>query len=62
MFFISKLLLVIAGALFILDGILAMAGIPNIINPDWGLPCPLTMLALGAGLILYIFAVNKSTK
>ncbi len=56
MFFLSKLLLVIAGALFILDGILAIAGIPNIINPAWGLPCPLTMFALGLGLILFVVA------
>jgi len=48
----SKWLLIIAGALLIIDSILIFAGIPN---PLFGLPlpCPVTFLLLGAGILLF---------
>jgi hypothetical protein len=49
---VSKWLLIIAGVLLILDSIFMFAGIPN---PLFGLPlpCPVTLLLLGAGLLLF---------
>jgi len=48
----SKWLLIIAGALLILDSILIFAGIPNPLC-GWPLPCPVTLLLLGAGILLF---------
>jgi hypothetical protein len=48
----SKWLLIIAGALLILDAILMFAGIPNPLF-GWPLPCPVTLLLLGAGILLF---------
>ena len=50
----SKVLLIIAGVLLIVDAILMAAGIPN---PLFGLPlpCPVTLVLLGVGLILFAF-------
>ncbi|MDY6934189.1 MAG: hypothetical protein SVZ03_08195 [Spirochaetota bacterium] len=49
---VSKWLLIIAGALLILDTIMIIAGIPNPLF-GWPLPCPLTLLLLGGGIILF---------
>jgi len=48
----SKWLLIIAGALLIYDSILMFTGTPN---PFFGLPlpCPVTLLVLGAGILLF---------
>jgi hypothetical protein len=48
----SKWLLIIAGALLILDSIFIFAGKPNPLF-GWPLPCPLTLLLLGAGILLF---------
>jgi hypothetical protein len=48
----SKWLLIIAGALLILDAILIFAGIPNPFF-GWPLPCPVTLLLLGGGILLF---------
>ena len=48
----SKWLLIIAGALLVLESILIVAGIPNPLY-GWPLPCPVTLLLLGAGLLLF---------
>lgn len=48
----SKWFLIVAGALLIFDSILIFAGIPNPIN-GWPLPCPVTLLLLGIGIILF---------
>lgn len=53
---LSKVLLVIAGLFLILDGIFIIAGIPNIVNPAWSLPCPLVLILLGAGIVLFILS------
>jgi len=48
----SKWLLIISGALLILDSILIFAGKPNPFF-GWPLPCPVTLLLLGAGILLF---------
>jgi hypothetical protein len=49
---VSKWLLIVAGALLILDSIMIVAGIPNPLF-GWPLPCPVTLLLLGAGILLF---------
>ena len=48
----SKWLLIISGALLILDSIFIFAGKPNPFF-GWPLPCPVTLLLLGAGILLF---------
>jgi hypothetical protein len=48
----SKWILTVAGVLLILDSIAMFAGIPNPLF-GWPLPCPLTLLILGVGIILF---------
>jgi len=48
----SKWLLIIVGALLILDSIGIFTGIPNPFF-GWPLPCPVTLLLLGAGILLF---------
>jgi len=48
----SKWLLIIAGALLILDSLFMFAGKPNPLL-GWPLPCPVTLLVLGAGILLF---------
>jgi len=56
MLLFAKILLVISGFFLILDGIFIIAGVPNFINPEWGLPCPIVLIILGLGLTLYIIS------
>jgi hypothetical protein len=49
---VSKWLLIIPGAFLILDSILIFAGKPNPFE-GWPLPCPVTLLLLGAGILLF---------
>jgi hypothetical protein len=48
----SKWILIIAGVLLIIDSIGIIAGIPNPLF-GWPLPCPVTLLFLGVGIILF---------
>ena len=48
----SKWLLIIAGALLILDSLFMFAGKPNPLF-GWPLPCPVTLVVLGAGILLF---------
>ena len=48
----SKWLLIIAGVLLIIDSIGIFTGIPNPFF-GWPLPCPVTLLLLGAGILLF---------
>ena len=48
----SKWLLIIAGALLIYDSILIIAGKTNPLF-GWPLPCPVTLILLGAGILLF---------
>lgn len=57
----SRVLLAVAGILLILDAVLLATGTPNPLL-GWPLPCPLTLAALGLGLILYVFRGNAFVK
>ena len=48
----SRWLLIIAGVLLIMDSIGMAAGKPNPLF-GWPLPCPVTLLLLGVGIILF---------
>ena len=48
----SKWLLILAGVWLIIDSILIIVGIPNPLF-GWPLPCPVTLLMLGAGILLF---------
>jgi hypothetical protein len=50
----SKIPLIIAGILLIIDSILMATGIPNPLL-GWPLPCPITIFLLGLGIILFAF-------
>ena len=62
----SKWLLIIAGALLILDSILIFAGLPNpvqfLFGWPWPLPCPVALLLLGVGLLLFGIGSKAFTK
>lgn len=59
MLLFSKILLVIAGIGLVVDGIFIIAGLPNIVNPAWPLPCPVILILLGLGIILYILSGGR---
>jgi len=48
----SKWLLIIAGFWLIVDSILIIGGIPNPLL-GWPLPCLVTLLLLGGGILLF---------
>jgi len=48
----SKWILIVAGVLLIVDAAAMAAGVPNPLF-GWPLPCPLTLLLLGVGIILF---------
>jgi len=49
---VSKWTLVTAGMLLIMDSVLIIARIPNPLF-GWPLPCPVTLMLLGAGIVLF---------
>jgi hypothetical protein len=51
---ISKICFVLAGILLITDSVLMIMNKPNPLGLP--LPCPITLIILGAGLILFSFA------
>ena len=51
----SQILLIIAGLSLLLDATLMITHRPNPIK-GWPLPCPLTLIALGLGIILLSIA------
>ena len=51
----AQILLIIAGLLLILDASLMIARRPNPIK-GWPLPCPITLIFLGLGVILFSIA------
>ena len=55
MLLISQILLVIAGILLIVDASFMFARRPNPLK-GLPLPCPVTLIALGIGIILFIIA------
>jgi hypothetical protein len=57
----SKWLLIVGSALLIIDVILIVAKIPNPIS-GFPLPCPITWLVLGVGLILFAIGSKAFNK
>ncbi|MFC1918616.1 hypothetical protein ACFLWW_01395 [Chloroflexota bacterium] len=55
MLLVSQIILIIAGAALLLDAILMITHRPNPIR-GWPLPCPLTLILLGLGIILFCIA------
>ena len=51
----SQILLIIAGILLIVDAAFMIARRPNPIK-GWPLPCPITLILLGLGIILFSIA------
>jgi hypothetical protein len=49
---VSKVLLIIAGLLLMLDAVLMATRTPNPLF-GWPLPCPITLVVLGLGIILF---------
>ena len=54
----SKVLLIIAGILLVIDAILIVAGNPF----GWPLPHPITLTILGVGIILFVFGSKAFKK
>jgi hypothetical protein len=52
----SQLILIIAGVLALYDAFLMITHRPNPVK-GWPLPCPMTMLCLGVGIILLSIAL-----
>jgi hypothetical protein len=57
----SKILLLIAGLLLMLDAVMMAARIPNPLF-GWPLPCPVTMVALGLGILLFVLGSKAFKK
>ncbi len=57
----SKILLIIASVLLILDAILMAAGKPNPLF-GWPLPCPVTLTILGLGIFLFAIGSEAFNK
>jgi hypothetical protein len=51
----AQIILIIAGILLIYDAVLMFTHRPNPIK-GWPLPCPVTLVALGVGVILFSIA------
>jgi hypothetical protein len=51
----SQIILIIAGVLALFDAFLMVTHRPNPVK-SWPLPCPMTMLFMGVGLILLSIA------
>jgi hypothetical protein len=49
---ISKWFLIVAGVLLIYESLLIFTGTPNPVS-GWPLPCPVTLLLLGVGILLF---------
>jgi hypothetical protein len=56
----SKILLIIASILLFYDSILMITGNPNPLG--WPLPCPITLIVLGLGIILFAFGSKAFKK
>ncbi len=56
MLLVSQIILIIAGLLALFDVFLMITHRPNPVK-SWPIPCPMTMLFLGVGLILLSIAL-----
>jgi hypothetical protein len=57
----SKWILILAGIWLIIDSMLIIVGIPNPLF-GWPLPCPVTFILLGAGIILFAISSRAFKK
>lgn len=57
----SKVILIVAGFLLIFDSVLMAARIPNPLF-GWPLPCPVTLVVLALGIILFAFSSKAFKK
>ena len=57
----GKIILFLAGLLFIFDAFLMGLHIPNPLF-GWPLPCPVTMITLGIGLVLFTLGSKVFSK
>ena len=55
MLLISQIILIIAGVSLLIDAFLMITKRPNPIK-GWPLPCPITLILLGVGIILFVIA------
>ena len=53
----AQIILIITGLLLIGDMVFLVTHRPNPINKEWPLPCPLTIILLGVGVILLSVAL-----
>jgi uncharacterized integral membrane protein len=58
---LSRVLLIIAGILLFIEAIMLLAGISFPLF-DWSMPCPVSLLLLGAGLFFFAVGSKKSFK
>ncbi len=57
----SRVLLIIAGLLLLFDAVLMATRTPNPLF-GWPLPCPITMVVLGLGVLLFSFSSKAFKK
>ena len=57
----SRVLLIMAGLLLLFDAVLMATRIPNPLF-GWPLPCPITMVVLGLGILLFSFGSKAFKK
>ena len=57
----SKWLLILAGVELIVDSLHMFFGVKHHLF-DWPLPCPITLLPLGVGLLLFAISANSFKK
>ena len=57
MLLIAQIILIISGLLLIGDMLLLITHRPNPMKKEWPLPCPLTIMLLGVGIILLSVAL-----
>ena len=53
----AQIILIIAGLLLIGDTVFIVTHRSNPIKKDWPLPCPITLILLGLGVILLSIAI-----
>ncbi len=57
----SRVILIIAGVLLIVDAVIMATGGSNPIR-GWPLPCPITLVVLAVGILLFAFSSKAFKK
>lgn len=58
----SKWLLIIGGALLALGALLRFGGINTLPLVGWAIPCPISLLIVGVGILLFALSSNAFKK